>query len=58
MIMMIFFNPTISLISFHIISKRLFLKREGLSDIRVVSITKSNVFFNKIHKIFKPISDE
>ena len=28
------------MISFYIVSRRLFLKREGLSDARVVSITK------------------
>ena len=30
----------IVMISFYILSKRLFLKRKGLSDVRVVSITK------------------
>ena len=30
-------------ISFYILSKRFFLKREGLSDARVASITKKNM---------------
>ena len=33
------------MINFHILSKRFFLKREGLSDARVVSITKEEYSF-------------
>ena len=33
------------MISFYILSKRFFLKREGLSDARVVSITKKGYGF-------------
>ena len=41
--------PSIVMISFYILSKRLFLKCKGLSDARVVSFT----FFLEIHKVFK-----
>ena len=42
------------MISFYILYKRFFLKREGLSDARVASITKKEYgfavhFFAKIH---------
>ena len=45
------------MISFYIPSKRFFLKREGLSDARVASITKKNnmvlqYIFLKIHEYF------
>ena len=48
---------SIVMTSFDIISKRLFLKQKGLSDGRVVSLTKKRIcfcgtFFVKIHKIF------
>ena len=33
-------SSSVVMISFYILSKRFFLKREGLSDERVVSITK------------------
>ena len=33
------------MISFYILAKRFFLKREGLSDARVVSITKNEYGF-------------
>ena len=33
------------MISFYILPKRLFLKREGLSDARIVSITKKEYGF-------------
>ena len=36
-----------------ILSKRFFLKREELSDARVVSITKKEYGFEKIHKVLK-----
>ena len=44
--------------SFYILSKRLFLKRKGLSDARVVSVTKKSIwffgtFFVKICKFLK-----
>ena len=48
------------MISFYILSKRLSLKRKGLSNARVVSITKKEYgfavnFFEKTHtdKVFK-----
>ena len=46
------------MISFYIFSKRFFLKREGLSDARITSITKKEygfcgTFFVKILKVFK-----
>ena len=54
------------MISFYILSKRFFLKREGLSDTRVASVTKKQYGFDiyiyiyiyiyifvKIHKAFK-----
>ena len=46
------------MISLYILSKKLFLKREGLSDARVASITEKEYgfavhFFVKIHKVFK-----
>ena len=37
----------------YILSKRFFLKREELSDARVVSITKKEYGFEKIHKVLK-----
>ena len=43
------------MINVYIVSKRFFLKREELSDAKVVSITKKEngfaVFFIKIHKV-------
>ena len=42
------------MISFYIISKRFFLKRKGLSDARVASITKKEYGFAV--KSSKPIS--
>ena len=36
---------SIVMISFYILSKRFFLKREGLSDARVLSVTKSEYGF-------------
>ena len=36
------------MITFYIISKRLHLKRKGLSDARVVSITKKEILFQYI----------
>ena len=51
---------SIVMIKFYIPSKRFFLKREVLPDVRVASITKNEysfaVHFIKIHKL--PISDE
>ena len=49
---------SIAMISFYILSKRFFLKCEGLSDVRVASITKQEygsavLFFVKIDKVFK-----
>ena len=49
---------SIVMISFYILSKILFLKREGLSDARVTSITKTGIwicstFFMKIDSVFK-----
>ena len=48
---------SIAMISFYILSNRFFLKREGLSDVRVASITKEEygfaVHFLKIYKAFK-----
>ena len=45
------------MISFYIHSDRFFLKRDGLSDVRVASKTKEEygfaVHFLKIHKAFK-----
>ena len=32
--------PKIDMISFYILSKRFFLKRKGLPDVKVVSVTK------------------
>ena len=52
------------MISFNILSTRFFLKRKGLSDERVASITKKeygrfcSTFFGKIHKVFKVIFDK
>ena len=47
--------------SFSILSTRFFLKRKGLSEARVVSITKKEygflVHFIKIHKVLK-VTDE
>ena len=48
----------ILLINFNILSKTFFLKCEGLSDARVVSIIKKrkrffSTFFIKIHKVMK-----
>ena len=49
--------PSVVMISFYILSKRFILKREGLSDARVLSITNKTWFFNpffvKIHKVSK-----
>ena len=39
---------SIVIITFYIISKRFFLKRKGLSDVRVASITKKNLVFQYI----------
>ena len=51
---------SIVMIKFYILSKRFFLKREVLPDVRVASITKNEysfaVHFIKIHKL--PISDK
>ena len=45
------------IISFYIFFKKLFLKREGLSDARVTSITKKEYGFStylvKIHQVSK-----
>ena len=51
------------MISFYIFPTRFFLKRKGLSDVRVVSITIKDYgfavhFFIKIHKVLKVISEE
>ena len=43
---------SISMISFYILSKRLFLKGKALSDTRVVSITKKNYCFAVHLKIY------
>ena len=48
--------PLVVIISFYILSKRFFLKRKGLSDARVVSITNKiicfcSTLFVKIHKV-------
>ena len=48
------------MISFHILSKRFFQKREGLSGARLAPITKKEYrfvvhFFVKIHKVFESI---
>ena len=48
---------SVVIISFYVVSTRLFLKRKGLSDAKVASITKEiwfcSTFFVKIHKVFK-----
>ena len=53
---------SILMISFYILSKRLYLKREGLCDARITSITEKNTvlqyIFCKIHKVFKVNFDE
>ena len=36
---------SIAMISFYILSNRFFLKREGLSDVRVASVTKEEYGF-------------
>ena len=43
------------MINFYILSKRFFLKRQGVSDGRIVSITKKEYGFSeqKIHKVLK-----
>ena len=45
------------MINFYILSKRLLVKREGLSGARVVSMTKKNIVFStlfiKIYKVWK-----
>ena len=50
-------SPVAVMISFYILSKRLFLKREGLSDARVASGTKKEYgfagHFIEIHKVFE-----
>ena len=51
------------MISFYILSIRSFLKRKGLSDARVVSITKKEYgfllhFLGRLIKSLKSISDE
>ena len=51
------------MISFYIPSKRLFQKRKGLSDAKVVSITKKEYgfgvhFLEKLMKFLNLISDE
>ena len=51
------------MISFYILSKRFFLKREGLSGARVVSLTKNKndfavYFLQRLIKSWKSISDE
>ena len=51
------------MISFYIPSKRLFQKRKGLSDAKVVSITKKKYgfgvhFLEKLMKFLNLISDE
>ena len=51
------------MINFYIISKKSFLKREGLSDSRVVSINKKEYdfavhFLQRFTKFSKSISDE
>ena len=53
-----FVLSSIVMISFYILSKILFLKREGLSGARVTSITKTGIwicrtFFVKIDSVFK-----
>ena len=52
---MLFFE-SIAIISFYILSKRFFQKREGLPDAIVTSITEKEYRFAvqyKIHKVFK-----
>ena len=49
---------SVVIINFYIISKRFFLRREELSDKRLVSITKKRIWFwsilfIKIHKVLK-----
>ena len=51
------------MISFYILSKRFFLKREGLPDARVASVTKKEYgfvvhFLHRFIKSLKSISDE
>ena len=51
------------MISFHILAKRLFVKRKGLSDARVASIIKKEFgfavhFLKRFIKSPKSISDE
>ena len=51
------------MISFYILSKRFFLKREGLSDARLASITTKEYgfavhFLEKLKKSLKSISGE
>ena len=55
--------PSIVMISFHIVSKRFFLKVEGLSDARVASIIKKEYgfavhFLQRFIKSLKSISDK
>ena len=47
---------SVVMISFYILSKRFFLKRKGLSNVRVASITKKQYVFAvrflvKVHKV-------
>ena len=61
-----FFSQIISsiiIISFYVLSKRIFLKSEGLSDARVASITKKEYgfavhFLKRFMKTLKSISDK
>ena len=43
------------MIRFNILSERFFLKRKGLSDARVISITKNEYGFDKISKNYHKI---
>ena len=50
------------MVSFYILSKRFFLKRKGLSDARVASVTKKEYgfavhFLQKLLKYLNSISD-
>ena len=54
---------SIAVISFYILSKRFFLKREGLSDARIVSITKNEFgfavhFLQRFKNFLKSIYDK
>ena len=56
-------SSSIVIISFYFLSKRFFLKREGLSDARVASVTKKEYdfaayFSQRFKKSLKWISDE